>query len=181
MTYPDPNPEVTAHENGLKTLLDVITYVRPLQGGGGVHGVRLPREAINFGGYSSPAIVMAFTGSTLGSQKSDTIGGCVFEEEFHFELYAINSSFDTEGEGRIEGQTPGDPGSYPLITDIRLATYGKSFGVVPPWPGSGPGPTMVKVFPANPPVVRWDLRPKDDPNLVIYRLNVRTTWLINAG
>jgi hypothetical protein len=157
--------DISLNENAILALLSAAVPYLLTANGGTLVAVGDPALALLWQHYTPPAAVLAFSGSVLKQTDSKVIGQAVFEEFNHWELYLIAASFGPQGEGRT-AQLGTDPDAYKMIGDARAALYGKT---------SMNSPIAVKVYPANPPVVRWHV----EDSRVVYKLALRTNWLIN--
>lgn len=156
-----------------------VPYLLGINGGGGIHAVRDARQAIEFKGYQSPAVVVQFAGSSLETPTTRVQSAAIYYEYLHFWLTTVNASFNQEGSGRLGGtQIIGDPGSYAMISDLRLALYGKEFSAATIWQDGAVRP--VKVYPADPPIDILGYNVAPDPSRIFYRMKVKTTWAIVA-
>lgn len=176
MTFPTDFPEIRGHMQHLVTLLEEITYLSENVGGGGIHPVAEPGQAIDFSNYAAPAVVINCSGSNLGSSGTQMQGGVLFEEFFQFDITTINANFDVQGSGQLNGQVTGDPGAAVLITDIRKALYGKRYMTESVWADGGLKQSVI--YPANPPFKLWFHGM--DPNKVFHNVKVQCSWAILA-
>lgn len=165
-TYPTPNPEVTIVKNGLLALLRNIAYLDPTHGGT-LEAVNDPKLVLEWKSYTPPTMVLAFAGAVLrGDPTTKAQDAGVFEEWWHWSIFVIAGNYDITGAG-VGDLYPGDPGVEAMISDVRAATYGRTVLLTP---------HIVKAFPASPSIAPMPL----DRERVVYRLGLRTNWLVNT-
>lgn len=113
--------EIQAIESALVALAQAVPYLAT-----SVIAGADPRMMLSFGSPDiiAPAVVVVFQGERVsdgnGPGGVQAYGGSTAQSVMEWSLYAISTSFATDGEGRL-----GDQGCYQMVDDLIAAIDGR--------------------------------------------------------